>query len=341
MKRTRTGIFTRQKGRAHLHAFGSKRKGSDDSTRIADTSGGHYRCRNSVYDLRSQRECSGKRILGGQQKRAAMAARFKARGDNDVDSSLIENPRFGCGCRGSHRNDSLAAAFVQNLPRRHSDDEAEDRDLCINQDAYLVFNPDRNIRLVVRQRCAQSVYMSSHVLKASRELFPAGSACTLIFRRDPQIHRERLDSKFTNLGDDVSDCRRAQAMRPKGAQSAKIRHLRCQSLCRQTTQRTLNDRVLNSQDRRNTSLVPRCGRTHGLFLHRYPPKMIVRVLPLLLPAANRLRRSHRVLSARRAEGSQRRLSPEPMSSRSQRHLETNPKQRPRLWAGRRSPRQLL
>ena len=46
MMDTRTGISTRQKGRAHLHAFRSKGKSSDNSARIADASGGHYRCRN-------------------------------------------------------------------------------------------------------------------------------------------------------------------------------------------------------------------------------------------------------------------------------------------------------
>src|SRR5580700_9088407 len=131
MKRTRTRIFTRQKGRAHLYAFGSKRKGSNDSTRIANASGGHYGCRNSVYYLRCQRESSSKRILGGQQERAAMAARFKSGSDNNVDSSLVKNPCFGCSRCGSNCKDSPRAAFVQNLFRWHSDNEAEYRNSCI------------------------------------------------------------------------------------------------------------------------------------------------------------------------------------------------------------------
>src|ERR1700677_4275035 len=277
MMDTCTGIFTRQKVRAHLHAFSSKGKSSDDPARIGDTSGGHYRCRNSIYDLRRERKGSGKRILGGQQERAAMTARFKTRSDNHVDSCLIQNHGFGCCCRGSHRKDSLATAFVQDLLRRHSGDETEDRDLCIEQDAYLVFELDRDIGLIVRERCAQCFYMSCHVRKASREFVTARSACTRIFHRYPQIHCERLGSKFTDLSDDIFDCRRPQAMRPKGAQAAKIRDRRRQSLRRQTTQRTLNDRVVNSQDGRDTSLLPRCGPTDGLFFHCDPPQVIVRI----------------------------------------------------------------
>src|ERR1700723_3012533 len=131
MKSARTGILTRQKGSADLYAFSSKGKSSDYSARIADTSGGHDRCLNSIYDLRRERKRSGKRILGGQQKRAAMATRSKAGSDNDIDSCLIQNNGLGCRCRSSNREDSLITAFVQDLLRRHSYDEAEDRDLCI------------------------------------------------------------------------------------------------------------------------------------------------------------------------------------------------------------------
>src|SRR6185437_8251802 len=177
---TRTGIFACKKCRAHLHTFSPKGKSRDYSARIADTSGGYYGCRNSIYDLRRERKCSCKRILGGKQERAAMAPRFKARSHNDIDSGLVQNHGFSYCCRGSNRKDSLGTAFVQDLLRRHSDDEAEGRDLCIEQDAYLVFKLDGNIRLIVRQRRAQIFYMSSHMVKTSRELLPARNTRTFI-----------------------------------------------------------------------------------------------------------------------------------------------------------------
>ena len=60
MMDTRPRIFSRQKGCADLYAFGSKGKSNDDSTGIGDTSGGHYGCRNGIYDLRRERKCSSK-----------------------------------------------------------------------------------------------------------------------------------------------------------------------------------------------------------------------------------------------------------------------------------------
>ena len=58
-------------------------------------------------------------------------------------------------------------------------------------------------------------------------------------------------------------------MCPEGAEAAEVRHGRCQSLRRQTTEGALNDWILDSQARGNTSLVPRRRRATGLLLHHY------------------------------------------------------------------------
>src|SRR5258708_40015146 len=56
-------------------------------------------------------------------------------------------------------------------------------------------------------------------------------------------------------------------MRSERTEAAKIRDGRCQSLRRQTTKRALNDRVVDSQARRDTSVVPLRRRANGLLLH--------------------------------------------------------------------------
>ena len=78
--------------------------------------------------------------------------------------------------------------------------------LCIEQDPHLVLKLDRNVGLLGRKCAAKAFDVPNEGCQASRKCFAAGSACTLIFHRDPQIDRERFGSERTNLSDRILNC---------------------------------------------------------------------------------------------------------------------------------------
>ena len=58
MKHVRSRLLAREKGRSHLHAFGSESEGRHDSARVSNSSCGDDREPHGIDDLWDQRHCS-------------------------------------------------------------------------------------------------------------------------------------------------------------------------------------------------------------------------------------------------------------------------------------------
>src|SRR6202012_6026838 len=70
MKRARSRLLACEKGRPHLHAFGSKSECCQDSARVSNSACGPNRELHGIHYLRHQRHRSCQRIFGRLQKGA-------------------------------------------------------------------------------------------------------------------------------------------------------------------------------------------------------------------------------------------------------------------------------
>src|SRR5229473_2861612 len=109
-------------------------------------------------------------------------------------------------------------------------DEAEHRDLLVQQDASLILKSYPRIGLVVRTRRSQGCDVDSKWREASVECVFIRCSSTFVFHRYPQVHCERFRCKGANFCDHVFDRSRCQAMSTERSESAKVGDRCCQVL---------------------------------------------------------------------------------------------------------------
>src|SRR5580700_1081950 len=191
-----------------------------------------------------------------------MPSGFEAGSGDDVHAGILKcSSLVGC-CHRADRYDAFRPALLQNFARRNPKDEAERRHFGVQQNAHLIFEPHRRIRLVSRTRRSQLREMRGQRCEAPVERAFIRSSRVPVFHRHPQIHRERFRGERANLCDHVFDRRRRQRERAKRSKSTKVGNGRCQSLRSKPAERTLNDGVLNPQLVSEPVPIPR-GRRHA------------------------------------------------------------------------------
>src|SRR5205807_3722694 len=132
--------------------------------------GGDHGNMDKVSNLRNERERSGQRILRCAQERAAMSPCFEAGSGDGVHAGLLERcGLLGC-CRGSDGYNSLGSTLLQDFSWRNPKNEAEHRDVCIDQRTSLIFKSRAGqIWFVCWKRRSQLCEMAGNWDKASVE----------------------------------------------------------------------------------------------------------------------------------------------------------------------------
>src|SRR5882762_2707541 len=77
-----------------------------------------------------------------------MPAGFKAGSGESIDAGIPKCRRLLGSCGRSNREDLFRPALLQNISWWNPEDEAEHRNLRVQQDARLIFKPDWRIRFV-------------------------------------------------------------------------------------------------------------------------------------------------------------------------------------------------
>src|SRR6266853_4163937 len=98
-----------------------------------------------------------------------MSSGFKPGSDDRIHACLLKCCcLIGC-CRRANRDDAFRPALLQDFSWRDSNDEAEYRDVRVQQHASLIFKSDRRIRFVCWTRRPQGGQMDGKWGKASIE----------------------------------------------------------------------------------------------------------------------------------------------------------------------------
>src|SRR5882672_1832298 len=105
MKEAGAGLLALQKYRSHLYGLCAKSQGSDYAARIRDATGGDHRHIDCVGNLRDERKCACKRILGGAKERTTMSSGFEPRSDDRIHAGLLKRSSLFGGGRRAYRDD--------------------------------------------------------------------------------------------------------------------------------------------------------------------------------------------------------------------------------------------
>src|SRR3954469_17010975 len=84
-----------------------------------------------------------------------MSSGFESGSNDGIHAGLLQCCRFVWWGRRANGDDAFGPALLQDLSRRDSKDEADDRNVRLQQHADLVFESDRRVGLVRWTRSAQ------------------------------------------------------------------------------------------------------------------------------------------------------------------------------------------
>src|SRR6266478_2721634 len=98
-----------------------------------------------------------------------MPAGFEPGSDDRIDAGLLKSRCLIGRCRGADGDDAFRPALLDDFSSRNSVDEAEYRDVRIQQHASLIFKSNRRIRFVCRTLRSQGGEMDGKWGKAAIE----------------------------------------------------------------------------------------------------------------------------------------------------------------------------
>src|SRR6266853_6254799 len=151
-----------------------------------------------------------------------MSSGFEPGGDDRIHACRLKCCCLIWCCRPADCDDAFPPALVQDFSWRDSNDEAEYRDVSVQQHASLIFKSDWRIRFEFRTRRPQGGEMWITWRKAPVECVFIRCSGSFVFHRDPQVHCERFRCERANLCDHVFDHLRSQAVRTKRSEPAEV-----------------------------------------------------------------------------------------------------------------------
>src|SRR5258706_1519627 len=128
-----------------------------------------------------------------------MSTCFEAGPHDGITPSLLRGDRLIRRGRSSNRQDAFRSTLVEDFFWRNSEYEAEDRYFFVQQNASLIFEPDRRVWFELWTRHLQFCKVARQRREASVESCFVRSSGAIIFHRHPQVHCEGFRRQGTNL----------------------------------------------------------------------------------------------------------------------------------------------